>query len=86
MTRKLLHDEHLELNSNRLHIISEMSNDFEVWLNTEIADFDGLCIGCGPTREKAVYDAAILLERASRALRTTPAPMEDAGVAQSVGG
>lgn len=73
-TKELLHDEHLEIDGNRIHILSELPNDFEVWLNTDVADFDGLCIGCGPTREKAVYDAAVALEKASRALRTASAP------------
>lgn len=69
----LLHDEHLDLDGNRVHITSEQAGDFEVWLNTGVSDFDGLCIGCGPTREQAVWDAAIVLEQASRALRQSSA-------------
>lgn len=67
--RRLLHDEHLELKSNKAHILSEQLDDFEVWLNTETQDFDGLCIGCGPTREAAIADAATALEKAALALR-----------------
>lgn len=69
MIKELLHDEHLELDGNRIHISSDAPDDFEVWLNTDIDDFDGLCIGCGPTREKAIHDAAVVLEKASLALR-----------------
>ena len=71
---KLLHDEHLELGSNKLHIVSEQPNDFTVWLNTEVQDFDGLCIGCGNSREAAVMDAIDVLETGVQALKdATPA-------------
>lgn len=69
MGKKLLHDERIDFGDNEIHVVSESANDFEVWLNTPIADFDGLCIGCGETREQAVKDAAIALEQASKALR-----------------
>lgn len=58
----LLHDEHVDLDGNRIHIASEQPNDFEVWLNTDAGDFDGLCIGCGPTREIAVAQAISVLK------------------------
>lgn len=57
----LLHDEHIDLDSNRIHISSGQPNDFEVWLNTDAGDFDGLCIGCGPTREIAISEAVAVL-------------------------
>lgn len=31
--------------------------EWEVWLNTELGLFDGICIGRGPTREQALIDA-----------------------------
>lgn len=58
----LLHDEHIDLDGNRIHIASEQLNDFEVWLNTDVGDFDGLCVGCGPTREIAVSQAIAILK------------------------
>lgn len=60
--RTLLHNEHIDLDGNRIHISSEEPNDFEVWLNTDVGDFDGLCIGCGPTREIAVSQAIAVLK------------------------
>lgn len=35
---------------------------FAVWLDTEVADHDGLCIGLGDTRDAAVADAVKDLE------------------------
>lgn len=69
MTTKLLHDEHLVLASNQVHIVSETPNGYEVWLNTDVGDFDGLCIGCGESREAAVADAISVLEEGVRALK-----------------
>lgn len=36
---------------------------WEVWLNTELAAFDGLCIGGGNTKEDAIRDAQTTLLR-----------------------
>lgn len=68
-TKQLLHDERLILASNQVHIVSETPNDYEVWLNTDVGDFGGLCIGCGVSREAAVADAIDVLEQGARALR-----------------
>lgn len=67
--KQLLHDEHLILASNQIHIVSESPNDYEVWLNSDVGDFDGLCIGYGVSREAAVADAIDVLEQGARALR-----------------
>lgn len=66
---KLLHNEHLTLDGNRIHILSEQPNDFEVWLNTDVGDFDGLCIGCGQSRQEAVAGAINVLDEGLRVLR-----------------
>lgn len=65
---KPLFSTHLNLDGNRIHIVSEAENDFEVWLNTNVGDFDGLCIGCGQTRQGAVDDAARVLKQALQKL------------------
>lgn len=69
LSRKLLHNEHLDLDGNRIHISSDDPNDFQVWLNTDVGDFDGLCIGCGPTRANAVAQAIGVLEQGVAALK-----------------
>lgn len=66
---KLLHNEHLELDGNNVHILSERPDDYEVWLNTDVGDFDGLCIGCGQTREEAVAGAVAAFDEGLRKLR-----------------
>lgn len=62
-------DERYHVNDHDLHIYSDAEDDWEVWLNTEVADFDGLCVGSGDSREKALADAAETLEAAARILR-----------------
>jgi hypothetical protein len=68
---KLLHDEHIELDSNVIHVLGESSGGFEVWLNTDVADYDGLCIGCGSSRDEAVADAMGVFIQALEKLRST---------------
>lgn len=46
--------------------------EWAVWLNTGVADFDGLCIGIGPTRDAAVADAVKVLEWAEGVLQGPP--------------
>lgn len=45
-----------------IHIVapeaSVADDGYEVWLNTEIQNFDGLCIGVGQTKAAAIADAA----------------------------
>lgn len=79
MTKKLLHDEHLTLNGNRIHVLSEVRDDFEVWLNTNIDDFDGLCIGCGVTRAAAIRDALDVLQQGVAALEKASTVSTTAG-------
>lgn len=40
----------------------------QVWLNTEVARFDGLCVGAGDTYAEAVTDALRTLRAAVRTL------------------
>lgn len=63
------HNQHLDIGDNRIHIASDASGEFEVWLNTEVADYDGLCIGCGSTWHQAASQALETLEAGVRALR-----------------
>jgi len=44
-----------------LHVC-EMSGEFEVWINCEDADFTGVCIGVGASRQVAVTQAVRVLE------------------------
>lgn len=85
----LLHDEHLEFKSHKIHILSERFGDFEVWLNTEVMDYDGLRVGCGTSREAAIEDAATTLEKAALALRKVkswPLLPDDDETAQAASG
>lgn len=57
-------DEHYtEINGRELHVVGG-TDDVEVWLNTEVMDFDGICIGGGESRRAAVADAIETMERA----------------------
>jgi len=47
-----------------LHVTGPNDDPFSrwnVWLNTGIADFDGLCIGAHEDREKAIQEAVAVL-------------------------
>jgi len=52
-----------------LHGPNSREDSFTIWLNTDVADFDGLCIGTGESRAEAVEDAIQVLEDGVRALR-----------------
>ena len=39
-----------------IHVFQE-SDGWEIWLDTDIAEHDGLCVGTGPTRTDALTDA-----------------------------
>jgi hypothetical protein len=54
---------------HRLHVCEVEEQDWEVWLNTEVQDFDGLCIAAGKTRQEAVTAAVEVLELALDALQ-----------------
>ena len=48
--------------ATRVHII----DDDTIWLDTDIGERDGLCIGTGATRDEAIRDAiGELLQRAA---------------------
>lgn len=50
--------------SHVVHIRQEIGGpDFQVWLNTEAMDFDGLCVGSGWSREQAIDDALETFEQ-----------------------
>lgn len=49
------------IEGHRLHIFCAHDGRWEVWLNTEASDFDGLCIGTGPHRLAALADARLAL-------------------------
>jgi hypothetical protein len=61
------HD-HPEGQGYRLHM-TDLNNNKTVWLNTEVGDFDGLCIGTGNTQYDAVCNAVGTLDAAARKLR-----------------
>lgn len=46
---------------SKLHIVQETERSilqpFEVWLDTDIDECDGLCIGVGSTRDEALASA-----------------------------
>lgn len=46
--------------------------DWTVWLNTDIDDYDGICLGIGVDRNAAVADAVKVLEAAVEALQAPP--------------
>ena len=46
-----------------------LGGGWEVWLNTEDADFTGLCLSVQPTREEAVAEAVTVLKQAIAALK-----------------
>ena len=54
---------------HRVHVYRE-GGQWRVWLNTEIGDFDGLCLGLGETRDAAVAQAIAALEAVTDYLRT----------------
>jgi hypothetical protein len=44
-----------------LHVC-ELHGEWEVWVNTEDAEFTGLCVSAAPTRDEAVSHAVKVLE------------------------
>jgi hypothetical protein len=61
-------DERIPLDGRVLHA-AKRDGFYEVWLNTEAGDFDGIHIGEGTTRNDAVADAVATLEKATAALQ-----------------
>jgi len=71
--------ERYEIKGHRLHVATETDqaateiDQAAVWLNTEEEDYDGLCIGCGETRQKAIDMAVATLEAVIVQLKVPPA-------------
>jgi hypothetical protein len=51
-----------------VHVCYLHGSGWEVWLNTEVADFDGICLSAGETREAAIADARKVLAEVAAAL------------------
>jgi len=64
-----LQEERYEIAGHGVHIAQRFENQWTVWLNTELQDYDGLCIGCGDTRQEAVTQAVMTLEAVVAHLR-----------------
>lgn len=58
------------LSGQRLHVYEE-DGEWHVWLNTEAADFDGLCLAVERTRALATAAAIDALTNATAALART---------------
>jgi hypothetical protein len=43
-------------------LVAQETRRAVVWLNTESLDYDGICIGCGETRQEAVDTAVKALK------------------------
>jgi hypothetical protein len=65
-----------------LHVF-ETRGEWEVWLNTEDADFTGLCVSVAATRQDAIANAVRVFEAATEALQQPP-PVD--AVARADGG
>lgn len=61
-------NEHYKIESHGIHVTG-LENDVMVWLNTEIADFDGLCIGSAGNRLMALTQAETTLHDALAEVR-----------------
>lgn len=45
----------LLMSGQSLHVFP-IDSQWQVWLNTDVSDFDGLCMGVGDTRHEALVD------------------------------
>lgn len=77
-------EERAIIGAHALHIFRDAGHDpgdeYVVWLNTEMSDFDGLILGLGATRDAAVAQAVATLEALTDRLQgpapiTEPAPL-----------
>ena len=57
-----------QLKAGEAHRITIDAHEVCVWLDTEVAEFDGLCIGTGQTMAQALSDASESLRLASQAI------------------
>ncbi len=55
--------------NNYINLIEEIEGDHTIWLDTPVAECDGICIGIGATVDKAKDDAAKTLFEAFQLLR-----------------
>jgi hypothetical protein len=62
VARMRTNNERFETNERAVHIYKETENDWSVWLNTTVSDFDGLCVGSGVSRAQAISDTVTTLE------------------------
>lgn len=58
--------------NTRLRIFDDALYGWQVWLDAEVDDFSGLCIGAGATRDDALADAVRKLEEALCILQEPP--------------
>lgn len=49
--------------------VHEEEDGVQVWLDTEVQDRDGLCIGVGATRAEALVDASLELQHRLQSIR-----------------
>jgi len=70
-------DERIQLDGRVLHV-AERDGFYEVWLNTDVTDFDGIHVGEGESRDRAITDAVKTLEAAIAALQRPLLTKEEA--------
>lgn len=68
MSERPEYEERATVRGYGLHIC-QRDGDWTVWLNTEVADFDGLVLGVGATRDLAVSNAVASVEAIERVLQ-----------------
>lgn len=66
----------------RLHLYRE-GNEWHIWLNTEAADFDGLCLAVSPALCDTIHDAKAVAQALLDVLTQLSSPSSDAPVAAS---
>lgn len=54
---------------SKIHVWRDPDGGHEVWLNTDIADFDGLCVASANERKPAIAEAIKALLMAIEDLR-----------------
>lgn len=60
-----------------VHVCAWEPGDWQVWVNTEAEEFDGLCVGSGDTRERALTQAVHALEAIVEYLQGPPPEVTD---------